>query len=202
LESIANFTRYLNPFDSEWFGYKIISGIAEFFIGDGTDENIGVLGFLKNIIEGIGKIVSFILNFFENLLQLFVNIFVPTDDQWQTIQDKYSLLGDLVTSHLPFVATFQDALEQANNNVISNSDMLVITMPSFSFFGVTTEEQKVINVQQAYEPYRQQIRTFLTYIVYSMGIVYIIKYIVGWGQTQANTEVKESSQYMSWAKRK
>ena len=191
MEKIVNF---FNPLNEDFFVYQIINGIGEFFFGDGTEENRGLFGL-------IGDILSFLGNFFGNLLDFFVHIFVPDDNQWSILQEKYSSLGDLAISHLPFVATFYDVLDN-QDLAVSNSDMLVITMPSFSFFGGETGEKQVINVREAYEPYRQNIRTGLAYIVYGLGIVYIIKYVIGWGQTQANTEVKENSQYMSWSRKK
>lgn len=197
METIANFTRYLNPFDSEWFGYKILAGIGDFFKELFT--NIGNL--FSSVISNVGNIFSWLGNFFDNLLNFFTHIFVPNDSQWQNIKDKYSDLGDLAISHLPFVANFYDVLEK-QDLAVSNSDMLVINMPEFNFFGVKIASRKVVDVREAYEPYRQNIRTGLTYIVFALGIVYIIKYIVGWGQTQANTDVKESSQYMSWSRKK
>ena len=193
MESIVNFGNYLNPFNENFLGYQIIEGIidgfTEFFTGDGTSSNRGVLGFLSSIFNSLASIVNFVIDFFDNLLHLFV----PTSEQWTTIKTRFSGLGNLVISHLPFVTSFNQALINAQSNVVSNTDMLVINMPSFSFYGGQTEQTTYINVRQAYEPYRSQIRTGLTYIVYSLGIVYIIKYIVGWGQTQVKSELKESS---------
>ena len=198
MEGIINLGNYINPFHEDFLGYKIINGIGSFFTGDEEEGTTGVFGFLSSIGTGIGNIVSFIGDFFDNLLHLFV----PTTAQWNTIKTRFSGLSDIITAHLPFVSTFKTSLEIAQNSVVSNSDMLVITMPSFSFYGGQTQQQRVVNVRNVYEPYRVQIRTGLTYIVYGLGLVYIIKYILGWGQTQASTEVKESGQYMSWARRK
>lgn len=103
---------------------------------------------------------------------------------------------------MPFVTTFSEAFEDAKNLSVSNSDILVIEMPSFSFYGGQTEKQVFINVRDSYEPYRSYIRTGLEYIVYVLGIVYLIKYVLNWGQTQANIEVEKSGQYMSWSRRK
>ena len=197
VNGVKNLVSFLNPLD--WIP-NLVKNIAEFFVGDGENSK-GVFGFLKDIISSVGSIFSWLGKFFDNLLDFFTHIFVPNDSQWQTIKDKYSDLGDLAISHLPFVANFYDVLEK-QNLAVSNSDMLVINMPEFNFFGVKIASRKVVDVREAYEPYRQNIRTGLTYIVFALGIVYIIKYIVGWGQTQANTDVKESSQYMSWSRKK
>lgn len=50
-------------------------------------------------------------------------------------------------------------------------------MPSFNFYGGATEETKYINVLQAYEPYRVQVRGLLLIVVYVCAFVYIIKLI-------------------------
>ena len=41
-----------------------------------------------------------------------------------------------------------------------------------------SDKQKVINVRDKYEPYRQYIRTFLLYIVYACAFVLIIRHVL------------------------
>ena len=186
---------YLNPFNENFFGYKIISGIVEglgkFFVGDGTEENTGILGFLKGIFTGIGSILKFFVNFFDNLLSFFIHIFVPTDEQWQIISQSYLDLGDIIKSKLPFVSTFQNSLENAQNQVFSNNDFLNIKMPSFSFYGGQTSEQQVVNVRDAYEPYRIKIRSLLSLIVYGCGFVYCVKTVLNYNATAAGLETAQ-----------
>ena len=50
-------------------------------------------------------------------------------------------------------------------------------MVGFGLYSGTTESVKHINVLQAYEPYRVQIRSLLFLIVVASAFVYIIKYI-------------------------
>lgn len=186
---------YLNPFNENFFGYKIISGIVEglgeFFIGDGTEEKTGVLGFLKGIFTGIGSILEFFVDFFDNLLSFFIHIFVPTDEQWEIISQSYLDLGDTIKSKLPFVSTFQTSLENAQNQVFSNNDFLNIKMPSFSFYGGQTSEQQVVNVRDAYEPYRIKIRSLLALIVYGCGFVYCVKTVLNYNATAAGIETAQ-----------
>lgn len=185
LEFMGNSLNHLNPFSKDFIGDKIVQGITktlvEFFKGDGSEENIGVLGFLKGIL-------SFFLDFFENLLEFFIHIFVPTDEQWDNIKQSYADLGSVIKSKLPFVSTFQSSLENAQNQVFANNDFLNIKMPSFSFYGGQTSEQQVVNVRDAYEPYRLKIRSLLGLIVYGCGFVYCVKTVLNYNATASGLE--------------
>lgn len=133
--------------------------------------------------------MNFFKDFFVNLLEFIKNIFIPTDEQWQEIGDDYILMGETVKSHIPFVGLLSEELKKAQETV-AKTDFLVITMPSFSYqgsggIGVTTEEQKVINVGQVYEPYRAYIRGGLLLIVVGLAFVYLIKYILNSGASQS-----------------
>ena len=189
VNGIKNLVDFLNPFN--WIP-NLIENIGKFFNGDVEEGTKGVFGFFSDIISNFSEILSWIGNFFSKFGEALLHLFVPDNTQKADLQEKFSSLGDLAISHLPFIASFQDALTKQDLSV-STSDMLVIQMPEFNFFGVTIPAKQFVNVQEAYEPYRQNVRTGLTYIVYALGIVYIIKYIVGWGQTQANNEVVKSS---------
>lgn len=187
---------YLNPFSEEFFGYKIINGIIEgftiFFVGDGTEESKGILGFLKSIFEGIGNLVDFVLNFFTNLLDFFIHIFVPTDEQWEEIKDSYNDLMITIEGHIPFVSFIKSTFSNMQNTVINPHDFLLIEMPSFSFFGGQTEKVQYVNVRDAYEPYRIEIRSWLTLVVYGLAFVYIVKHILNYGSTHSdNASIKE-----------
>jgi len=133
-------------------------------------------------------------NFFVELLDFFKHLFIPTDEQWADIQNDYSSMGETVKSHLPFVGLFSEELQKAQDTV-EKTDFLVITMPSFSYqgsggIGVTTEEQKVINVGEAYEPYRAYIRGALFLIVVGLACVYLVKYILRYGDIQISGALK------------
>lgn len=141
----------------------------------------------------IKDIFSWLGNFFVDLLEFFYNIFVPTDNQWSDIQNDYTQIGDTLKSHIPFVGLFSNELKKAQETV-AKTDFLVITMPSFSYsgsggIGVSTVEQKVINVGEAYEPYRAYVRGGLLLIVVGLAFVYIIKYVLNFGQTHASQQV-------------
>lgn len=186
MEAIVNF---FNPLNEDFFVYQIINGIGEFFFGDGTEENRGLFGL-------IGDILSFLGNFFGNLLDFFVHIFVPDDGQWEEIKESYSDLGDLIKTKLPFISFWQESLEDAKSEVIASNDMLTITMPSFSFFGGETEEKQVINVKEAYEPYRIKIRSLLALVVYGCGIVYLIKTVLNYKSTATGLDHAEIQSHL------
>lgn len=183
---------YLNPFSEDFFGYKLISGIidgfATFFVGDGTEENKGVFGFLQSIFNGIGNLVDFVLNFFSNFFDFFIHIFVPTEEQWEEIKQSYIDLMNLLKSKIPFVNEFSSSLEKAQNQVFASNDFLNIKMPSFSFYGGQTEEIQFINVRDSYEPYRLKIRSLLALIVYGCGFVYLLKTVLNYNATASGID--------------
>ena len=124
-----------------------------------------------------------------------MHIFVPTDEQWAEIENDYTQLGETVKSHIPFVGLFSEELKKAQETV-AKTDFLVITIPSFSFnsggVGVSTSEQKVVNVGQIYEPYRAYVRGGLLMIVVGLAFVYLIKYVLRYGQVHSGQNVNAS----------
>ena len=167
---------------------ELATSVGEFFSSFWT--NIGT--FFQNIVDGITTIFNWLSNFFSALLDFVIHIFIPTDEQWESIKESYSDLGDAFLERLPFVGLFSEELEDAKS-VVYNDDFLNITFESWSFdLGViefTTPEINFDGVLNAYEPYRLTIRSFLCFIVYSLGVVYIIKYVLRYGETQGNSYV-------------
>ena len=141
---------------------------------------------IVGIFDTLKEIATFILNFFDSLLDFLVNIFIPTDEQWEEIAAGYSDLGDEVKEKLPFVSEFTESLENATSNEQNNP--LIINLPSFNYsgsggIGVVTS-QKQVNLTEVYEPYRVYIRGFLFLIVVGLAFVYIVKHVVKYGETQ------------------
>lgn len=122
----------------------------------------------------------------------FIHIFVPTEEQWNAIKQDYKDLGDTFKNHLPLIGFFSDELEKAKD-IVYNEDFLNIKFKGWSFdLGIihfTTPDINFTGVLEAYEPYRMSIRSFLTFIVYCLGIVYIVKYVLRYGETQGNSNV-------------
>lgn len=187
----------------------VVSGIGEFFTNLGTNlanwfSDVGTwfseLGsdigsWFSDLWDTTKNIFSWLGNFFQDLWDFFIHIFVPTDEQWNDIGNDYTQMGDTVKSHIPFVGLFSEELKKAQETV-SKTDFLVITIPSFNYtgsggIGVNTSEQKVINVGQAYEPYRSYVRGGLLLIVVGLAFVYIIRYILNYGTTQGGSNVIE-----------
>ena len=147
-------------------------------------SNWSLWDFIKGIFGKIGNLISSIANLVSDLISGLVNLFIPTAQQWDNLKNDFSVLGDTIQSHLPFVSFIRTTFEDAQNTVVSPFDFLNITMPSFSFYGGNTEQTNYVNVRDAYEPYRIQIRSWLVLIVYGVAFVYIVKYVSDYGATQ------------------
>lgn len=175
-QGIANgFTSVVN-----WFG-DLFTGLGEWF-GD--------------VIEGIGSVFEWLGNFFVNLLEFVYHIFIPTDSQWSELASDYSQMGETVKSHLPFVGLFSEELKKAQASV-EKTDPLIIRIPGYNYsgsggIGVSTNT-KEINLTQVYEPYRAYIRGFLLLIVVALAFVYIIKYVLNYGQVSAGQNIDTGS---------
>ena len=160
---------------------EFATSIGNFFNDLGTN----ISNWFSNLISDIGKIFSWLGNFFDELLNAFVHAFIPTDEQWDEIEADHQAMGEAVKNHLPFISFFSEELKKAQETV-EKTDFLIITIPSFNYtgsggIGVNTAEQKVVNVGQAYEPYRAYIRGFLFLIVVGLAFVYVIRYILNYG---------------------
>lgn len=132
------------------------------------------------------------MDFFDTLLNFLIHIFIPTDSQLDAIKQDFSDLGSNFKTHLPFVSFFSDSLEEAKQFVY-NEDFLNIKFEGWNFdLGVihySTNDIEFRNVAEAYEPYRMSIRALLTFVVYCLGLVYIIKYFLAYGETEGNSNV-------------
>ena len=196
---IEEFAKSVGAFFSNfWDSFKnglsdLCSGIGEFFKDLGN--NIG--SWFSNLWNSVENIFGWLGNFFGELRNFFLSIFVPTSEQWASIQDDYSSMGETINSHIPFIGLFSDELKNAQQTV-EKTDFLVITIPSFSFssggVGVNTSEQHIINIRDKYEPYRIYVRGALLMVVVGMAFVFIIKYVlnVGWGQSLQSISKKGS----------
>ena len=156
---------------------------------------LNISNFFTGMIQNIADTWEFCRNFFTELLNFFIHIFVPTDEQWAEIEKDYSDMGDALSIHIPFVGLFSEELKKAQDTV-SAYDFLIIEMPEINFdFGVVkvnSPSKKYLNISQAYEPYRAYVRGFLFLIVVGMAFVYIFKYVLNFGQTQAAQQLISS----------
>lgn len=143
------------------------------------------------MVDNISKIWGFFSDFFKNLTDFFYHLIIPTDSQWQEIGEDYQDIGETVGRHIPFVGLFSEELKKAQDTV-EKTDFLVIEIPEFSYsagvIGVTTEKNKVVNVAEIYEPYRAYVRGGLFLIVVGLGFVYIVKYVLNFGQASASAD--------------
>ena len=143
--------------------------------------------------NSVCDIFNWLGSFFTSLWDFFIHLFIPTDEQWGDIQHDYEQIGDTVQAYIPFVGLFSEELKKAQETV-AKTDFLVITMPSFNYsgsggIGVNTDEQKVINVGQVYEPYRAYVRGGLLMIVVGLAFVYLIKYVLRYGDVHSGQNI-------------
>ena len=97
---------------------------------------------------------------------------------------------------------FSEELKKAQETV-EKTNFLVITIPSFNYsgsggIGVNTEEQKVVNVGAIYEPYRAYVRGGLYMIVVGLSVVYLIKYILRYGEVHSGQNIHTDGGKNEW----
>lgn len=167
---------YLNPFSENFILKDIISGI-------GNILNC-INPFSENFI--LKDLFNWLNSFFIELRTFFINIFVPTDEQWAYLNNQDKEFQEKIESKFPFIYWFQDELEKAEEYVYSN-DFLTIKFPSWNMdLGIIkyqTPEIDFTNVRDAYEPYRLTIRNSLFVIAVGLAIVYLIKYFLNYSVT-------------------
>lgn len=181
VNGIKNLVNFLNPFN--WIP-NLVENIGKFFNGNAEEGTKGVFGFFNDILTRFSSIIDWLANFMQFIFDCAFHLVVPTDSQWAEIKDSFSNLGTTITNHIPFWSFIQNTITDVQNEVFQPEDFLIIKMPSFKFFGVETGEIECLNVMQAYEPYRIQIRGLLALVVYACGFVYIVKVITSYGVTQ------------------
>lgn len=185
----------MNPFSENFILKDLLDYLNPFsdnFILKGLLNAIGtLLDYLNPFSENFifKGVFDFIGGFFTDLGNFLQSVFIPTDGQWEDIGQDYTELSNTVQSHMPFISLFSDELRKAQE-AVEKTDFLVITIPSFSYsgsggIGVNTDEQRVINVGQAYEPYRAYVRSFLFILVVGLACVYLVKYILNYGDVSS-----------------
>lgn len=150
---------------------------------------------LKNGIGGFfNNLGSTITNSFNDLIDTIIYFFVPTEEQKQAHLENEVAFQETIKSKIPFIPFFSEEIEKAFSYQDS-TDFLHLEFPSWTFdLGIvefSTPEIDFTSVRDAYEPYRIYIRGFLLLIVYGLAGVYIVKFILNYGVTDAvNTSVK------------
>ncbi len=182
-------------------------GIGEFFTNLGS--SIG--GFFENLWNKIfdffkdlpGHIAN-IFNSFVELLQyinpwsdkFFLKIaFIPSEEQQQEHLKNQEEFKRAFDSKLPFVNSLVDIFQnvktrQANvNNIRSfENNPLNLSIGSFEYdsgvISYSTPSTDLTFILEKYEPYRVQVRNGLKLIIYGLGAVYLVKYILNYGITE------------------
>ncbi len=188
--NIGNFFSDLGTNLGNWFS-DLGSSIGNFFGNLWTNTQ----NFFSGMVENISNIWNWFGEFFLKLADFLIHIFVPTEEQWDAIKEDYTDLSDTFKNHIPFVTFFSSEVEKVKQEVF-NEDFLNIKVSGWNFdLGIIhfqTSDYKFTNVLKAYEPYRMSVRTLLTFVVYAMAFVYIIKYAISYGTTQGLNSVNNS----------
>ena len=166
-----------NEQDDSYFGEE-----RSFIFNDEEDTtNWTLLDYIQNIFKKIIEIPK-------SILDGFVGLFIPNEEHWTEIEEKNLSLSTLIQEKFSFIDDFNDFLNRGTidtNMAFSedNPDILSIEIPSFSYYGGTTEDVTIFNVRDAYEPYRVKIRSLLALIVYGCAFVFLIKNILNYYST-------------------
>ena len=88
------------------------TNVGEFFknFWDSFTQGLSDLGktigtFFDNLLKGISDFVKGLFNGFTTILDFFLHIFVPTEEQWDAIKEDYRDLGEVFKNKIPFVRT-------------------------------------------------------------------------------------------------
>lgn len=189
----TNFSQFVKDFGTG------LSNISSWISGLGS--NIG--GFIANLGNNIGgffgNLVTNLQNFFGNLVQniqqgfagiadTILHLFIPTDEQRDAHIQQELAMQETIRSKIPFVSYFQDEIQKAFSYQ-ENTDFLHLRFEGWDMnLGIVkihTPDVDFTQVRDAYEPYRIYVRGFLLLIVYGMAGVYIVKFILNYGATDA-----------------
>lgn len=197
LTSVVNMATNLGQFAKDvGAGFE---NISSWLVNLGS--NIG--GFIAELGSNIGgffgNLVSNLQSFFNNLVQniqqgfagiadTILHLFIPTDEQKEAHIQQELAMQETIRSKIPFVPYFQDEIQKAFSYQES-TDFLHLRFEGWDMnlgiIKIHTPDVDFTKVRDAYEPYRIYVRGFLLLIVYGMAGVYIVKFILNYGATDA-----------------
>lgn len=179
-------------------GIKTFEGnILEPLVKAPLEETDGNTGFISGIYNVVSSISGFFSNFFTNLGDMlngfFTGLFVPTEEFMQSHSEASRGFSTALENKFGVVSYFKQELEKAQSYTSSN-DFLNINIPAWSLdLGIiefSTEGRNLVDVKNAYEPYRIGVRGGILLIIYGLGAVYLIKYFLNYGVTGIAGSVK------------
>lgn len=209
----------LNPLSDDF----MLKGVLDFLTNilsyiNPLDDNF----LLKGVLDFLGNIISYVNPFSDNffgktLINLFKDLlnslFIMTAEQEQIHTNNQEQFNNAFNSKIPFVNSLIDTfeeVEQRQANVYTtrsfSSNPLNLSISGFSYnSGVihyNAPSTDLTFVLEKYEPYRITVRDGLKLLVYGLGIVYLVKYVLNYGITQGgNLGVDTYSAYISETKR-
>lgn len=186
--------------------------IGDFFGSLG--ESIG--SFFSNLWSNISTFfadlpgnIANIWNSFVELLQyinpwsdrFFLKIaFTMNADQEAKHENNHSEFDKKFREKIPFVGAIIDEFQKASDrhqNVSgaktfsTSNNPLNLSIGSFSYdsgsISYETQATDLNFILEKYEPYRLTVRNGLMLVVYGLGIVYLVKYVLNYGVTEAGS---------------
>lgn len=197
-----------NWFDNIWSTIASIPIILQEMatsIGNSIGEFFsGLWNNIYNFFKDLPSNISNIWNSFKELLQyinpwsdkFFLKIaFVLSEEQQQIHTNNQEEFKQAFNNKFPFVNSLVDIfqnvqIKQANlrNKRSFDTNPLNLSIGSFSYdsgvISYNTPSTDLSFILEKYEPYRVQVRDGLKLIIYGLGVVYLVKYILNYGITE------------------
>lgn len=201
-QNLSNLFANITQSIGNWFS-DLFTKLGEFF--SNLSINLGnffgnlwnnIYEFFKDLPGNISNIFKWLGNFFKELYNFFIHLFIPTEEQQQLIIDENLKTKDVLISKFPFISEFNEFLSNASN-YSSNNKFLDIKFKPWNFkFGIINVKTPEIDfswVSEAYEPYRETVRSAIYYIGLALAIVYVIKYFLSYGVTGSDVNMSSTT---------
>lgn len=200
-KTIGNFFSDLGNSISGFFT-ELWNNILEFF----RDLPTNISNIWKNFIELLQYINPWSDKFFLKIA------FVMSEEQENKHLSNQEEFNNIFKNKIPFASmlidTFQNVIDRQNNVKIAKTfvyskedNPLNLEINAFNYNGgiisYNTRTTDLTFILEKYEPYRVKVRNGLMLVVYGIGIVYLVKYVLNYGITQGGNvlinELKNNS---------
>lgn len=189
------------------FFTELANKIGGFFTSLATNIGNFFSGLWDNIYNFFKDLPGHIANIWSNFVELlkyinpwsdkfFLKIaFVMSEEQEQIHNSNQDNFNTAFKNKIPFVSSLVDTFNtvgERQRNVRNarsfSSSPLNLSIGSFSYNGgaisYNTSPTNLSFILEKYEPYRVQVRDGLKLLIYGLGIVYLVKYVLNYGITQ------------------
>lgn len=214
--SVGNFfSSFFNNLGDKLNSLK--NGIGDFFSNLGKSIGDFFTDLWNNISDFFKDLPGHIANIWNGFIELLQYInpwsdkfilkiaFVMSEEQEEIHSSNQEEFNTAFKNKIPFVSSLVDTFNtigERQRNVRSvrsfSSNPLNININGFSYNGgpisYSSSSTDLSFILEKYEPYRVQVRDGLKLIVYGLGIVYLVKFVLNYGITQgANLGVEIAS---------